>query len=143
MHITLEADYAVRIVYCLALADKRMDAKAISEETSVTLRFSLKILRNLVSGGIVRSFKGTQGGYELARSPKEISLNDVIETVEGPFSLSRCLGGEYVCTKSSAGGVPCPFRGIYDEISSEVVQRMKAFTFDQALPRESAAKKLP
>ena len=58
MHITLEADYAVRIVYCLAAAGKRMDAKAISDDTAVTLRFSLKILRKLVAGGIVRSFKG-------------------------------------------------------------------------------------
>ena len=91
MHITLEADYAVRIVHCLAKNGQRMDAKSISDETGVTLRFSLKILRKLVSAGIIKSYKGTQGGYEIARPLEEITLNDVIETVEGPFALSRCL----------------------------------------------------
>ena len=51
MHITQETDYAIRIVYCLANADGRKDARAISEEMGVTLRFSLKILHKLVSGG--------------------------------------------------------------------------------------------
>ena len=55
MHMTLEADYAVRIVEFLAVNPGRADAKTISERTSVTLRFTLKILRTLVSDGIVRS----------------------------------------------------------------------------------------
>ena len=65
MHITLESDYAVRIIYCLAMAGCRMDAKRIAEDTGVTLRFSLKILRKLVAGGFIVSYKGTKGGYEL------------------------------------------------------------------------------
>ena len=82
MHITLETDYAVRIVYFLAQSGERVDAGRIAEETGVTLRFSLKILRKLVSGGVVVSYKGAKGGYELARPPEEISLADVIEQVE-------------------------------------------------------------
>ena len=64
MHITLEADYAIRIVQVLAQNQRRLDAKTISEMTGVTLRFSLKILRKLVAAGIIKSFKGTQGGYD-------------------------------------------------------------------------------
>ncbi|MCH5349833.1 MAG: Rrf2 family transcriptional regulator, partial [Oscillospiraceae bacterium] len=48
MHITLESDYAVRIVGCIAQSGHRIDAKTISAETNVTLRFALKILRKLV-----------------------------------------------------------------------------------------------
>lgn len=69
MHITQESDYAVRIVYCLAKCGTRRDARGISEEMCVTLRFSLKILGKLVSSGIVESYKGNRGGYELARPP--------------------------------------------------------------------------
>ncbi|MCI9457761.1 MAG: Rrf2 family transcriptional regulator [Oscillospiraceae bacterium] len=136
MHMTLETDYAVRIVSCLVTAGRRMDAKSIAEETSVTLRFSLKILRKLVAGGIIKSYKGTQGGYELAREPKEISLNDVIETVEGPFYISRCLGGDYQCGHNdTSSGCSCPFREVYDQISEDVSKRLKAFTFDMLLSR--------
>ena len=136
MHMTLETDYAVRNVSGLGTAGWRMYAKAIAEETSVTLRFSLKILRKLVAGGIIKSYKGTQGGYELAREPKEISLNDVIETVEGPFYISRCLGGDYQCGHNdTSSGCSCPFREVYDQISEDVSKRLKAFTFDMLLSR--------
>ena len=103
MHITLESDYAVRIVSCLVSAEERMDAKAIAEKTCVTLRFALKILRKLVTSGIVVSFKGTQGGYELAKNPADITLGDVIETVEGTYHLSRCLDENYACTRGKSG----------------------------------------
>ena len=99
MHMTLEADYAVRIVEFLAVNPGRADAKTISERTSVTLRFTLKILRTLVSDGIVRSYKGAKGGYELAKPPKEITLRSVIEAVEGPYMISRCQGDAYSCQR--------------------------------------------
>ena len=86
MHITLEADYAIRIVQVLAQNQRRLDAKTISEMTGVTLRFSLKILRKLVAAGIIKSFKGTQGGYEIGRELDHISLGEVIETIEGRYT---------------------------------------------------------
>ena len=94
MYFTLETDYAIRIVDTLARSQKRLDAKTISEMTGVTLRFSLKILRKLVAAGIIKSFKGTQGGYEIGRPLEEITLGEVIETIEGKFTLSRCVSGE-------------------------------------------------
>ncbi len=134
MHITLESDYAVRIVYCLAKNPIRMDAKKISEETGVTLRFSLKILRKLVAGGLVRSYKGTKGGYELGRPAEEISLADVIENVEGPYALARCVGEQdYQCNRgtgsSSCGS--CKFHHIYSDISRMVRERLSSVKFSQ------------
>ena len=138
MHITLEADYAVRIVHCLARYARRMDAKSISDETGVTLRFSLKILRKLVSAGIIKSYKGTQGGYEVARPLDENTLGDIIETVEGPFTLSRCLKEDYSCGQNCCGSenCDCVFRGIYDEISREVQQKLSAVKFSDLVERQ-------
>ena len=132
MHITLEADYAVRIVQCLAENSRRMDAKSISDQTGVTLRFSLKILRKLVAAGIIKSYKGTQGGYEVARPLEEITLNDVIETVEGPFQLSRCLKNSYGCCQEGS----CVFRGIYNDISSDVQQRLSSIRFSDLVKKK-------
>ena len=130
MHITLESDYAVRIVYCLARNGCRMDARRISQETGVTLRFSLKILRKLVTGGLVSSYKGTKGGYELGRPAGEISLCDVIETVEGPYALSRCVGEEdYPCSRNASLCGACKFRRIFSEVSDLVRQRLGQVKF--------------
>ncbi len=131
MHITLESDYAVRIVYTLVQEGGRMDAKRICERSCVTLRFALKILRKLVAGGIVKSFKGTQGGYELAREPKDISLRDVIETVEGRYALSRCICNDYECSQTHGGR--CPFHAVYARISEDVRGQLDAVKFDTAL----------
>lgn len=131
MHITLESDYAIRIVHCLCKNGKRMDARTISESTGVTLRFSLKILRKLVSSKIIRSFKGSQGGYEIARDPGEISLREVIEVVEGPYQLSRCLNPEYFCTREK--NKPCKVQKTFADISDMVREKLAGVTFADLL----------
>ena len=78
LQMTLEADYAVRIVYELASSGGRIDASALAEASGVTVRFSLKILRKLVAAGLILSYKGAAGGYELAKKPREISLCDIV-----------------------------------------------------------------
>ena len=128
MQLTLEADYAVRIVYVLSANAKRLDAKKISQEAGVTLRFSLKILRKLVSSGIVKSFKGTQGGYELNKAPCEISLLDVIETVEGQIRFNRCTSVEFICTRQKDS--PCKFKQVFNDISNVIREKLSQVTFD-------------
>ena len=98
MRITHEADYAIRVTYCLALAGEKQCAKDISEVTGVTLRFALKILRKLTQSGITKSYKGVAGGYELNHSPSEISLGAIIECIDGPIAINHCLANEFQCT---------------------------------------------
>ena len=69
MNLTLEADYAIRIVNCLATTKKRLDAKTISEQSCVSLRFSLKILRKLVTQ-ILDAGKGATTEIKLLKNTK-------------------------------------------------------------------------
>lgn len=131
MCLTLEADYAVRIIGCLSAQEKRIDAKNISERTGVSLRFALKILRKLVSAGLVKSFKGMQGGYELAKAPSEISMRDVIESVEGSYYLNRCHEEDFVCTRGAKE--ICNYRKVYNEITELVSQKLGEYTFDELI----------
>lgn len=145
MHITLETDYAIRILNVLAKkklemenvddTEKRrfyLDAKTISEKTDVPLRFALKILHKLVGGEIVKSYKGVYGGYELARELSELSLYDVVELVEGTYKFSRCLGDGYTCTCNSGDKeLPCAYRHVFSELSDEVNAFLKKQTFDK------------
>ena len=128
MHINLESDYAVRIVHCLSRAEGRLDAQTISQRTAVSPRFTLKIMRKLVGEGIARSYKGAHGGYTLARSPQEITLRQVIEAVEGPYRVSRCLDGTYDC--SCSADAACPFQSVFDEVTRLVTDKLDRVTFD-------------
>ena len=97
MNITLEADYALRIVYVFSCQNVKTDAPTLSERIGVSLRFTLKILRKLLLAGIVRSYKGKSGGYMLAKEPKEISMYDVITAIEGEIPVNRCTCKDYEC----------------------------------------------
>ena len=103
--------------------------KAISEKTYVPQTFAMKILRKLGNAGIVNSYKGTKGGYELGRSPSELSLYDVVEAVEGTYMFSRCLDGHYNCNRAE-NGLPCNYRIAFARISDIVCDELKKLTFD-------------
>lgn len=126
MILNLETDYAIRIVHFLAEDDVRRDAATIAEKTGVTLRFSLKILRKLVAAGIIKSFKGSGGGYELARPAREITLEEVIETMSGSPVFSHCQSGEHTCTHPN--GV-CYFKDVFDDVTSYMSDKFAKATF--------------
>ncbi len=132
MYITLEADYAVRILVYLCQNQSRTDAGTIAQATNVTPRFALKILRKLVMGGILKSYKGIHGGYTLAKKPEKITLLQVIELMEGRYRFSRCLNKAYRadhwCRESD-----CKVRRVYSQVSVLVRDHLKGVTFDQLM----------
>lgn len=134
MNITLESDYAIRIVAAMAKAQSpdshgrgAVPAGVISASTGVTPRFALKILRKLVQADIAKSFRGAEGGYALARSPSEITLRDVIEAIDGEFTLSRCLSDHSNCTNPDT--TLCRFRRDFERISNVVRSELDKINF--------------
>ena len=128
MYINLESDYAVRIVSFLCRDGMKYDAKTIAENTGVTLRFALKILRKLVAAEIVKSYKGTQGGYKIAKPADEITLLEVIETMEGRYCFSRCLNEEHSCG-DWCSGMGCKVQRVYSKITDQVREELSKVTF--------------
>ena len=135
MRITLESDYALRILSALAAHDKVVDAKTLSEETSVTQKFTLKILHKLVQGDFVSSFKGVGGGYRLRVPAEEITLKAVIELIDGPIAIVRCLGTSETCSLNS-DKTACIYHHIFDEISLEVAKKLAAITISDVLNKK-------
>ena len=127
MRITQESDYALRIITTMALHGDIVGAGAISEKTSVTQRFALKILHKLVKGGIISSFKGTKGGYKLAKEPKDITLKSVIELIDGPIAIARCVDSAEECSLK-CDKTACVYHHIFDSISSDIAKRLDNIT---------------
>ena len=135
MRITLESDYALRILTAMAGYDGVTDAKTISNDTSVTIRFTLKILHKLVQGDLVQSFKGVNGGYKLKTTPSEITLKKVIELIDGPIAIARCLdsgeGCSLNCDKSA-----CDYHHIFDIISIELASKLNKITIQDVIDKK-------
>lgn len=91
MHITARVDYAVRTLLELAATNDGRPAKAEALATAQTIphKFLEAVLADLRRGGLVHSRRGPEGGYWLARPADEISVADVIRTVEGPLASVR------------------------------------------------------
>jgi Rrf2 family protein len=89
MRITAKADYAVRAALELAAADGAMKGDALAAAQGIPLKFLENILIDLRHAGLVRSQRGPEGGYWLAKPADEISVADVIRAVEGPLASVR------------------------------------------------------
>jgi Rrf2 family protein len=87
MHVTAKADYAVRAVVELAGSSQESPRKVdqVAQAQNIPVSFLENILTQLRSSGVVRSQRGPEGGYWLARPPEEINLAHVIRAVEGPL----------------------------------------------------------
>ncbi|MBQ8322001.1 MAG: Rrf2 family transcriptional regulator [Clostridia bacterium] len=127
MRITLESDYALRILTAMAMHEDVTDAKTLSAETSVTQRFTLKILHKLVTGGLVNSYKGVRGGYRLKFPPSDITLKQVIELIDGPIVIARCLSDSEECSLK-CDKTSCEYHHIFDTISADVAKKLEKIT---------------
>ena len=103
MRVSAKVDYALRAVIELAAAgDGPVKGERIAQAQEIPLKFLENILGDLRQAGIVRSQRGVEGGYWLARPPEEISVADVVRTVEGPIANVRGIGPESVSYSGSA-----------------------------------------
>ena len=132
MRITSESDYALRILASMAMREGVTDAKTLSDETSVTQRFALKILHKLVTGGIVESYKGSRGGYKLKLSPSEITLKMVIELIDGPIAIARCVDTAENCSLN-CDKTACAFHHIFDSISIDLASRLEKISISDVI----------
>jgi Rrf2 family protein len=91
MRISAKADYAVRAVVELAAAegDKPVKAERVATAQQIPLNFLENILGELRHAGIVRSHRGAEGGFRLAKPANEVTVADVIRAVEGPLASVR------------------------------------------------------
>jgi Rrf2 family protein len=91
--IRKEADYAFRCLVRLAELDEGVveSVRAVAASEALPEPLLRKILQRLGKSGIVASVKGRRGGVRLAREPRQITLLDVLESVQGEVTLNRCV----------------------------------------------------
>ena len=99
-------DYGIlALTYLAGLPEgQRANARQLAGELGVPPELLAKVLQSMVKEGLVVSQMGPGGGYNLAWSPSEITVADVISAVEGPISLTECLDRDADCflTKTCA-----------------------------------------
>jgi Rrf2 family protein len=139
MEISRRTDYGVRVILDLATNEEngRASTHEIAERQNIPSPFLAKIVSQLSLAGLVTTYRGAGGGVTLARPAADISLLQVIEALEGPVRLNRCLIEPDACPQNGH----CPVHGIWAKAQGELVSLLKCTTFDDLA--ESSRSKVP
>jgi Rrf2 family nitric oxide-sensitive transcriptional repressor len=97
MRLSLQTDYSLRTLMFLAVRSKRQTVAAVADFFQISQTHIGKVVNHLARLGYVRSIRGIGGGLELARSPDEITIGEVVRAVEGNVHLLDCVAIEDVC----------------------------------------------
>ena len=133
MQITRASEYAM--LGLLALARRPMGEvvmlDVVAGEEDIPVSFLGKIFQSLARGKLVKSSRGSGGGFMLVRAPETITALEVIEAVEGPVSLTRCLDVDTGC--EHAGG--CALCGLFSEAQDRIKEVFSGTTVAQLAGR--------
>ena len=131
MNITQEADYAARAIFILAKEGEgtKLDAKTIAERGAIPLRFLLKLLRKLIQAGIIKSYRGVNGGYALNKKKADINLREVIEAVDGPIAINRCLKNDDFCNANNSSN--CKIHYYLEKVQGNLINELEKINFDK------------
>ncbi len=123
MKISTKGRYAVRLMLDIAVygKEKNVSMRDTAERQNISLKYLEQIVSQLAKAGLLRSIRGANGGYMLARSASEYTIGDILRTVEGSLSPVACLDNEInICPRAAR----CPtvgfWQGLYDVINSYV-----------------------
>ena len=119
MQIPRRVDYGLRAVIYLSTHDPERSCSTaeIALHQGIPRKFLEKIIQDLIRSGLVRSKRGPDGGYSLARLPHEISFRNVIEALEGPIAVNLCMDQRLTCNHLPQ----CAMFGVWTEVQRRVM----------------------
>jgi len=108
MQITNQADYALRsMLYIAQYGQNRLTpSNIIAEEMQISRIFLSRINSELVGAGLIKTRRGARGGIMLAKHPAEISIYDIVTTIDGKINLIHCT--EDPDAWPACGNLPLP-----------------------------------
>lgn len=102
MNLSTKGDYATRVLLELSASEgpRALSVQQLAHRTGISAKYLEHIMMRLRTANIVRSNRGVNGGYELAKPPSSLTVGEVIRLMDGPLAPSPCA--------SQTAHVPCP-----------------------------------
>ena len=118
LRLSKKADYALMAMKHLALRGDRgsSSAREIAEQYDIPIELMAKVLQRLVQRGLLASHQGTRGGYQLSRPPRQITVADVIQAIDGPVTVTACSSDDGNCDQYAKCNVRDPLWRVRERI---------------------------
>ena len=139
--IRRETDYALRAIAVMVSHrenGRALSTSALAELCASSVDMMRKVMSKLAGAGIVKSSRGRNGGFMLARRPERISLADIIAAVQGPLLLNTCVAGPAACDYESR----CPIAAEVRSLQKSLERLLSAATFAGLDNRHGRTKQL-
>lgn len=121
LRISKLTDYAILIMVELTREGEMLSAQALAERIHVETPTASKVLKLLAGNGLLQSYRGPSGGYQVSRTASEISVAEVIAAIEGPIAMTECSVEEGLCSQEDS----CDLRSNWQRISLAVAQALR------------------
>jgi Rrf2 family cysteine metabolism transcriptional repressor len=133
MKISTKIRYGTRAMLELAshYGEGPIELKEIAKRENISLKYLEQVIIPLRTAGLIKSVRGSKGGYSLAKHPSEICLNDLVEILEGPLNLIECLNNPKVCQRIPS----CVTRDIWREVSEAISGIFHSITLEDMVNR--------
>lgn len=132
--ITRDTDYAVRALCFIAESkEKIVPVSTLVNKLKIPRPFLRQILQELNKKGILKSYKGSGGGFRLALSPEQIFLADLIKVFQGPLKLNECIFKKKICPNRNE----CILRARVNSIEKDVISQLREITVASLLNKRS------
>ena len=131
MKLSTKGRYGIHAMYDLAQygSDTPQPIKSIAERQNIPEAYLEQLIGQLRRSGLVKSVRGAQGGYLLSRPPAEITVGEVLRTLEGELALVDCLVEEDACHKACA----CPTRVVWKKLRDGLNEIVDGITLQDML----------
>ena len=129
MKISTKGRYALSIMAYLAKnydEDRYVTLKEISDNEKISLKYLEKIISLLNKDNYLISLRGSEGGYKLAKSPKEYTLYDIISSAEGNIAITSCVDAKFICSKREK----CRSFKLWNELNQVIINFLDSKTLE-------------
>ena len=134
MLLTRECDYGLRIIRALSKGGK-ITAEEICAEESIPGQFAYKILKKLERAGFIMSSRGREGGYWLVKSVTEITIYDVVSSIDETLFVNECLRGDRPCQRN-LNDDPCKVHIEFERVQDALEKELRKKTISQIVAGE-------
>ena len=128
MKISTRARYGTRLMVELGrrYGQGPVFLKKIARTEDISEKYLSQIIIPLKAAGLVNSFRGARGGYALAKEPGNINIREIVEVLEGDFTLVECVKNENDCLRSSV----CVTRNLWNEVGKAIANTLAKSTLE-------------
>ena len=133
MKLSTRTRYGIRALVELAenYGNGPMQLKLISKDQDISVKYLEQIISLLKSSGFVKSSRGANGGYFLARPPENIKLSECFNCLEGPVSTVECVDNQTYCNKIKS----CVARDLWADIEKAIMTVLDSITLKDMVER--------